>query len=66
MLHGNTGIFRFAPISPTAHYGSQFPAIAENPDVEEVDGNYLDPAFDWSRYLPHEVLLDRREHNKFV
>jgi hypothetical protein len=46
--------------------------VVENPNrsyvllVDGVDTTGYDPDFDWSRYLPCEVPLKRREHDKCV
>jgi hypothetical protein len=31
-----------------------------------VENPHFVPDFDWSRHLPREVFMDRREHDKFV
>ncbi|KAJ7116214.1 hypothetical protein C8R43DRAFT_1242292 [Mycena crocata] len=69
-LHGITAPFRFA----TKHPGhpSRFPEIIENPSasyvlmVDGIDEAHYDPDFDWSRYLPSQVPLDRREHDRLL
>ncbi|KAJ7151912.1 hypothetical protein C8R43DRAFT_846056, partial [Mycena crocata] len=69
-LHGITAPFRFA----TKHPGrpSRFPEIIDNPSasyvliVDGVDEAHYNPDFDWSRYLPSQVPLDRREHDRVL
>lgn len=51
---------------------SRFPEIIENHKqcyvlmVEGGDQSHYNPNFDWSRYLPTAVPLDRREHDRQV
>ena len=46
--------------------------VVENPNasyvlqVEGIDVSQSHPEIDWSRHLPPEVILDRREHDKYV
>lgn len=46
--------------------------ISENPDecytllVDGADESHFNPNFDWSRHLPSEVHIDRREHDRHV
>ncbi|KAJ6616846.1 hypothetical protein B0H10DRAFT_2035936 [Mycena sp. CBHHK59/15] len=71
LLHGITAPFRFATTKPNNRI-SRFPEIVENPDascvlmVEGVDEVHYNPDFDWSRHLPSQVPLDRREHDKVL
>ncbi len=70
LLHyyGNTAPFRFKKNEPTQP--SRFPAIAQNPEaryvllVDNSTEEHFNPDFDWSRYLPDAVPLDRRSHDK--
>ncbi|KAJ7277435.1 hypothetical protein C8J57DRAFT_1309251 [Mycena rebaudengoi] len=69
LLHGITAPFRFAttPRSPV----SQSPESLDNTEayvlmVDGVDEIHYKPDFDWSRYLPAQVPLDRREHDKIL
>jgi hypothetical protein len=64
-LYGPTSVFQFAP-----KVSEEAPEVS--PDlqgtyillVEGVHEICYDPSFDWSRHLPQEVPLDRREHDK--
>lgn len=69
-LHGITAPFRFDSRPP-----SEVPRTTEgvkNPDssyvlsVDVFDFSDSQPEIDWSRHLPPEVALDKREHDKFV
>ncbi|KAJ7764577.1 fungal-specific transcription factor domain-containing protein [Mycena maculata] len=70
LLHGITSPFRF--INRLPHEVSPITDVAENSDasyillVDGVDISDADPDIDWSRYLPPEVVLDRREHDKIL
>ena len=67
-LYGPTSIFRLAPKPPI----SRFPDIAEITSetyillVEGAGLSTYNPDFDWSRYLPVEVPMERQEHDKYV
>ncbi|KAJ4490322.1 hypothetical protein J3R30DRAFT_3420874 [Lentinula aciculospora] len=73
VFYGNAAPFRFASTSITLPKH-----ISIIPDVEIdfsarymllVDGadqTHYDPDFDWSRYLPLQVPLDRREHDRVL
>ncbi|KAJ7151924.1 fungal-specific transcription factor domain-containing protein [Mycena crocata] len=70
LLHGITAPFRFGTTLPDGP--SRFPEIIENPSdsyvlmVEGVDEAHYNPDFNWSRYLPSQVPLDRREHDRVL
>ncbi|KAG6918313.1 hypothetical protein DXG01_015405 [Tephrocybe rancida] len=70
LLHGNTAVFRFAPEHPLLQPTSRFPLKPQSPRyvllVEGLEENNYNPDFDWSRYLPASVPLDRREHDKLL
>ncbi|KAF5384224.1 hypothetical protein D9615_003446 [Tricholomella constricta] len=70
LLHGNTAIFRFAPEASTPQVLSRFPLNSQAPRyvllVEGFDEQNYNPDFDWSRYLPTSVPLDRKEHDKLL
>jgi hypothetical protein len=67
-LYGSTSIFQYSPKDPNVK--SRFPEIIENTNlcyvllVPGVDDSHYNPDFDWARYLPPEVPLDRREHDR--
>jgi len=67
-LYGPTSIFRLAPKPPI----SRFPDMAEITSetyillVDGADLSTYNPDFDWSRYLPVEVPLERQEHDKLL
>jgi hypothetical protein len=69
-LYGSTSIFQYAPKNPDRR--SRFPEIIEKTSecyvllVDGVDDSHYNPDFDWSRHLPPEVPLERREHDKYV
>jgi hypothetical protein len=69
-LYGSTSIFQYAPQDPDRR--SRFPEIIEKTSqcyvllVEGVDDSAYNPDFDWSRHLPPEVPIDRREHDRYV
>ena len=60
-----------APFRFPSDRASRFPAIAQNSDanyvlmVDGVSEKHRNPRFDWSRYLPHEVPLDRKSHDRY-
>ncbi|KAF7292148.1 hypothetical protein MIND_01241800 [Mycena indigotica] len=67
LFHGITTPFRFSSTttarpapSPAATFGSYILMI------EGVDESQCDPTFDWSRYLPHDILFDRKEHDRLL
>ncbi|KAF4608134.1 hypothetical protein EYR40_000478 [Pleurotus pulmonarius] len=68
LFHGTTSIFRHS----TPPRMSRFPEIIENHKqcyvlmVEGGDQSHYNPNFDWSRYLPTAVPLDRREHDRIL
>ncbi|KAG6863130.1 hypothetical protein C0991_008026, partial [Blastosporella zonata] len=68
LLHGNTAVFRFLPDHPIPPPTSRFPLNPQSPRypllVAGIDENNYNPDFDWSRYLPTSVPLDRQEHDK--
>jgi hypothetical protein len=72
LLHGNTAIFRFAPPATVESPNTLFTSLGENPNaryvllVDGADEAQYNPDFDWSRYLPTNVPLDRVEHDKCV
>ncbi|KAG6861013.1 hypothetical protein C0995_004866 [Termitomyces sp. Mi166 len=70
LLHGNTAVFRFAPERPMSPPTSRFPLNSKSPRyallVEGLDDKNYNPDFDWSRYLPASVPLDRKEHDRLI
>ncbi|KAJ6565451.1 hypothetical protein DFH09DRAFT_919459 [Mycena vulgaris] len=68
--HGITAPMRFSTKSTKERL--PIPDDVENPDasyvllVDGVDAVGYDPDFDWSRHLPPEVPLKRREHDKIL
>ncbi|KAG6811774.1 hypothetical protein H0H92_005904 [Tricholoma furcatifolium] len=68
--HGNTAIFRFAPEQPIILHTSRFTQNSQLPQytllVENYDKEAYNPDFDWSRYLPASVPLDRKEHDRLL
>ncbi|KAJ6463948.1 fungal-specific transcription factor domain-containing protein [Mycena sanguinolenta] len=71
ILHGiASSPFRFGHKLPAEV--SRIPEVVENPDVtyvlqlDGVDTSQTHPDIDWSRHLPPEVALDRREHDKIL
>lgn len=67
-LYGPTSIFRLAPKAQPLH--TRFPDMLENNSetyillVEGADLSTYNPDFDWSRYLPLEVPMERQEHDR--
>ncbi|KAF8216722.1 hypothetical protein K438DRAFT_1925784 [Mycena galopus ATCC 62051] len=65
LLHG--AIFSSAPSKP-----AKIPEVFENPtasyvlQVDGVDISQSHPDIDWSRHLPPEVAMDRREHDQIL
>ncbi|KAJ7062681.1 hypothetical protein C8F01DRAFT_985817, partial [Mycena amicta] len=70
MLHGITTPFRFAtnPLTraPTLHATSTSPNASYVLMLDGVDESQCDPTFPWSRYLPDDILFDRREHDRLL
>ncbi|KAG5644488.1 hypothetical protein DXG03_008315 [Asterophora parasitica] len=70
LLHGNTAVFRFAPEPSTPQVLSRFPLNSQAPRyvllVEGIEEQNYNLDFDWSRYLPTSVPLDRKEHDKLL
>ncbi|KAJ7253019.1 fungal-specific transcription factor domain-containing protein [Mycena haematopus] len=71
ILHGITSSpFRFGHKPATEV--SRIPEVLPNPDatyvlqLDGVDISQTHPNIDWSRYLPPEIALDRREHDKIL
>jgi hypothetical protein len=69
-LYGPTSIFRLAPKTPTAVH-SRFPDTENTSEtyillVEGADLSSYNPDFDWSRYLPTEVPMERQEHDRLL
>ncbi|KAK7044585.1 Zn(2)-C6 fungal-type domain-containing protein [Favolaschia claudopus] len=71
VLHGVTSSpFRFG----NKHPGEISPIseVIANPEavyvlqLDGVDSSQTHPDIDWSRYLPQDVVLDRREHDKLL
>ncbi|KAJ7337434.1 hypothetical protein DFH08DRAFT_1014449 [Mycena albidolilacea] len=67
---GTSSPFRFG--TKPASEVSRIPEVVENPDVsyvlqlDDVDISQTHPDIDWSRHLPPEVTLDRRQHDKML
>jgi hypothetical protein len=67
---GITTPFRFVAKPPKEM--SRSPDIIQNPSasyvllVDGIDAISCDLNFDWSRHLPPEVPLNRKEHDKYV
>ncbi|KAG6831081.1 hypothetical protein H0H87_006197 [Tephrocybe sp. NHM501043] len=70
LMHGNTAVFRFAPEHSLAPPPSRFSLNSKSPRyvflVDGIDENNYNPDFDWSRYLPASVPLDRKEHDRLL
>ncbi|KAF7343395.1 Zn(2)-C6 fungal-type domain-containing protein [Mycena venus] len=71
ILHGVTSSpFRFGDRPPNEV--SRIPEVIDNPNasyvlqLDGVDISQTHPDIDWSRYLPPEVAIDRREHDKIL
>lgn len=67
----------YGSFSPFAHAqvpqrASRFPQAYENYNsrfvliLDDADEIHYNPNFDWSRHLPAEVPLHRREHDKYA
>lgn len=69
-LYGPCSIFRLAPTAPGR--APRLPEINEDRraryvlQVEGADETYCNPNFDWSRHLPREVFMERKEHDKLL
>jgi len=69
-LYGPTSIYQFMP--KVSQHVSRSREVVKNPsgryvlDVDGVDESDINPHLDWSRYLPSEVNLDRKEHDKLL
>jgi hypothetical protein len=70
-MFGPTSVFRLSP-PRVIEQASRIPEILENrhlryelviPGIEPIVYN---PNFDWSRNLPTEVSLTRKEHDRYV
>ncbi|KAF8064999.1 hypothetical protein FPV67DRAFT_1671298 [Lyophyllum atratum] len=70
LLHGNTAVFRFAPEPRLPQLVSRFPLNSQAPRyvllVDGLDQQNYNLDFDWSRFLPPSVPLDRTEHDKLL
>ncbi|KAJ6588295.1 fungal-specific transcription factor domain-containing protein [Mycena capillaripes] len=69
LLHGVTAPFRFGNRPPNEV--ARIPKVVENPDtyvlqVDGVDISQSHPDIDWSRHLPPEVPMDRKQHDKIL
>ncbi|KAJ6588309.1 hypothetical protein B0H19DRAFT_203041 [Mycena capillaripes] len=70
LLHGVTAPFRFGNRFPNEV--ARIPKVVENPDtayvlqVDGVDISQSHPDIDWSRHLPPEVPMDRKQHDKIL
>ncbi|KAF5392813.1 hypothetical protein D9757_000908 [Collybiopsis confluens] len=70
VLYGNAAPFRFA--NPKINHASIIPDVEMDLGarymlmVEGADLAHYNPDFDWSRYLPSQVPLDRREHDRVL
>ncbi|KAJ3790104.1 fungal-specific transcription factor domain-containing protein [Lentinula aff. detonsa] len=73
VLYGNVAPFRFANTATTlpkhisiipdveTDFGARYMLL-----VDGADQTYYDLKFDWSRYLPSQVPLDRKEHDRIL
>ncbi|KAJ4001976.1 hypothetical protein F5050DRAFT_1559716, partial [Lentinula boryana] len=73
VLYGNAAPFRFANTVTTlpkhisiipdleTDFGARYMLL-----VDGADQSYYDLKFDWSRYLPSQVPLDRKEHDRIL
>jgi hypothetical protein len=74
VFYGIAAPFRFAAENENdlPSRSTRFPGIDQNPKsryvllVDGIDESYCNPDFDWSRHLPPEVPLERKEHDQFV
>ncbi|KAK0484836.1 fungal-specific transcription factor domain-containing protein [Armillaria novae-zelandiae] len=70
VMYGNVAPFRFAPVP--AQSTSRFPEIIADPNahyvlwLDGVSSSHVNSLFDWSRYLPANLLLTRHEHDKII
>jgi hypothetical protein len=68
-LSGPFAIFRLEPKIPGRI--SRFPQIFENPELryvlflDGIDESQINPNLDWSRHLPSEVPITRKEHDRY-
>lgn len=69
-LYGPCSIFRLAPTAPGRT--PRLPEIFEDRraryvlQVDGADETFCNPNFDWSRHLPREVFMERKEHDKLL
>ncbi|KAJ3799488.1 hypothetical protein GGU11DRAFT_679358, partial [Lentinula aff. detonsa] len=73
VLYGNVAPFRFANTATTlpthisiipdveTDFGARYMLL-----IDGADQSYYDLKFDWSRYLPSQVPLDRKEHDRIL
>ncbi|KAF9078472.1 hypothetical protein BDP27DRAFT_1207043 [Rhodocollybia butyracea] len=73
VFYGNAAPFRFANHSVALHnHISIIPDVEIDLGarymlmVEGADQTHYNPNFDWSRYLPQQVVLDRKEHDRVL
>ncbi|THV02241.1 hypothetical protein K435DRAFT_749764 [Dendrothele bispora CBS 962.96] len=77
VYYGTAAPFRFASDNPdtpddSGPRTSRFTEINANPKeryvlmVDGVDPSHCSPYFDWARYLPSHVPLDRKEHDRIL
>ncbi|KXN81352.1 Nitrogen assimilation transcription factor nit-4, partial [Leucoagaricus sp. SymC.cos] len=73
VLHGGPSPFRYlSETTPPRPTSSRLWSISEDPTQSytlQIDGaneSHYNPSFDWSRHLPHEVPLQRKEHDKIL
>ncbi|KAJ7481470.1 fungal-specific transcription factor domain-containing protein, partial [Mycena latifolia] len=69
LLHGITAPFRFGNRPPNEVSRITDVVEANTCYVLQVDGMVVsdsDPEIDWSRYLPPEAALTRKEHDRFL
>ncbi|KAE9402722.1 hypothetical protein BT96DRAFT_918021 [Gymnopus androsaceus JB14] len=70
VFYGNAAPFRFAKTLPK--HVSIIPDVEIDLSarymlmVEGADQTHYNPDFDWSRYLPSQVPLDRKEHDRVL
>ncbi|KAF7360479.1 Zn(2)-C6 fungal-type domain-containing protein [Mycena venus] len=68
LLHG----IAVPTITDSTNAAPRIQEVIENPNasyvlqVEGIDVSQPHPEIDWSRYLPPEVILERREHDKVL
>ncbi|KAF7366737.1 Zn(2)-C6 fungal-type domain-containing protein [Mycena sanguinolenta] len=73
ILHGiASSPLRFGPGHKPPADVCRIPEVVQNPDatyvlqLDGVDISQTHPDIDWSRHLPPEVALDRREHDRIL